>query len=98
MQEFWRVGAGLENLVAVMVEEGRFGGAKRRTWKRRWRAPEVGKLGGAPPKYDADQAQLVRKIHAEYPAWKAPQIASVVAKTIGKPLSPKQVRGILKAS
>ncbi len=74
-----------------------WGGERRRTWSRRLRAAVVGKLGGPKLKYDCEQATAVHRVKGTYPSWGPDRIAEVVNKTIrrAKPLTPKQVRGIL---
>jgi transcriptional regulator with XRE-family HTH domain len=82
----WRVSRkGLEVLIA------RMGGPARRDWLRRLRAREVGKLGGPKPRYTPEQAEAVLRIKAKYPTWGLVRISQVL-----RPLTPKQVRGILE--
>jgi hypothetical protein len=86
----WRDGIALAALIAGK------GGRARREWKRRWRAPDVGKLGGRPAEYDDAQVRAVRAVKAKYPELGRVAIARLVSTGTGKPLTGDQVRGILK--
>jgi hypothetical protein len=72
-----------------------WGGERRRMWSRRLRAATVGKLGGQKRRYDDEHARKVRATKAAYPTWGPITIARVVSRATGRPITPKQVRGIL---
>ena len=58
------------------------------------RAPHVGRLGGRRPGYDEEQFRWVHTVKARNPTW-GPDTISRLSRATKKPVTPKQVRGIL---
>jgi len=88
----WNVSrAGLRRFVESRRSgRGRWSGEKRRTWLRRLRAPEVGRLGGRPRGYTDEQVRVVRLLRARDPNIGRIRLARLSL------LTEKQVRGILR--
>lgn len=93
-RERWRTGrlADEEHDRDRLIEH--YSGEKRRFWRRRWRAPIVGRLGGRKVRYTDAAARVVHDLKRKHPDWGRATVACE-AKRLGEHVTEKQVRRIL---